>query len=257
MKRADPREALLLDAGAKALDLTVALQPPVYGGRLEDHHARVNALDNLIATLRKSRRPSPKPPLPSEKQVQQLKDLTGRHFARTREEIAGMLQGYLDALNSAPRNAPEDVRDAIKRIAGDDAEPIMRDADEAWRAFHASSFKASVVLAGATLEGALQAAVAQLGDQVDAAFRSVYPKRKPPADADSYRFEEALAVLKHMGVLTSAVSHVAQGIKELRNYIHPAVEKRQRSRVTDTRALLALQAVAALLEELAERLTTD
>jgi hypothetical protein len=35
------------------------------------------------------------------------------------------------------------------------------------------------------------------------------------------------------------------------------VQKRQRGRVTDTRALLALQAVAAVVDELAERLQLD
>lgn len=257
MKRIDPRDAVLLETGAKALDQVITLQAPVYGAMLEEHSVRVHELDRIIATLRRTRRPSPKPPLPSSKEVLQLKDLSGRHFVRTREGIASQLQGYLDALNTAPRTAPEDVREAIKRVALNAADPILHDVDEAWRAFHAGSFKASVVMAGATLEGTLQAAVARLGSPVETAFASVYPKRKAPSGADSYRFEEALAVLKHMGVLTSAVSHVARGIKELRNYVHPAVEKRQRSRVTDTRALLALQAVAALVEEMAERVDTD
>lgn len=257
MKRTDPRDAVLVDVGAKALDVVITLQPPAYGGKLSEHVERVRELDRLVNTLRRARRPSPKPPLPSAKDVLQLKDLTGRHFTRTREGIAAQLQGYLDAVNTAPRAAPEHVRTGIRCIARSSAEPILRDADEAWRAFHAGSFKACVVMAGATLEGALHSAVARLGDPVGEAFSSVYPNRKTPETADSYRFEEALTVLKHMGVLTSAVSHVARGIKELRNYVHPAVEKRQRSRVNDTRALLALQAVAALIEEMAERITTD
>ena len=253
----DPRDAVLLNIGVKALDLVIALQPPAYGGNLDAHASEVEELESLIATLRRSRRPSLKPPLPTVKEAAQLRELSGRQFAQQRQQVAKQLQGFIDALNDAPRNAPGNVHEAIQRIARRRALPIMRDADEAWRAFHAGSFKASVVMAGATLEGALQAAVERLGSPVDKAYRSVYPNRKTPGDSDNYRFEEALAVLKHMGVLTSAVSHVARGVKELRNYVHPAVQKRQRSRVTDTRALLALQAVAALLEEMAERIDTD
>ena len=96
------------------------------------------------------------------------------------------------------------MREAIRTIAPGSA-ALIQDADEAWRAFHAGSYKAAVIMAGATLEGVLQAAVARLGEPTEAAFNKVYPARKAPADADSYRFEEALGVLKQMGVLTSAV----------------------------------------------------
>ncbi|MCB9894879.1 MAG: hypothetical protein H6839_10545 [Planctomycetes bacterium] len=258
MSRArDPRDVLLLEVGARALDLVIALQPQAFGADRDAHIRRVHEIDAQVARLRKARRPTPKPPLPAAKDVAQLIDLSGRHFVRQREHIAGQLQAFIDALNSQPRHAPEEVRSAIRAIARSAAAPIVEDADEAWRAFHAGSYKATLVMSGATLEGALQAAVERLGKPTEAAFHAVYPRRKAPAQADSYRFEEALSVLKHMGVLTSAVTHVARGIKELRNFIHPAVQKRQRGKVSDTRALLALQAVAAVVEELAERLDLD
>ncbi|MCB9935086.1 MAG: hypothetical protein H6840_05275 [Planctomycetes bacterium] len=253
----DPRIAPLHEAAARALDMAVALQPPGFGRDRAGHAARVKQLEREIAGLRRARRPSPRPPLPAARDVAQLKDLSGRHFARKREQIAGLLQAYIEALNSQPRQAPAVVRDGIARITRGKDTPLLNDADEAWRSFHAGGRKAAVVMAGATLEGVLQAAVARLGKPVEAAFRAVYPQRKAPADADSYRFEEALSVLRHMGVLTSAVSHVARGIKELRNFVHPAVQKRQRGGVSDAQALLALQAVAALVEELAGRLDLD
>jgi hypothetical protein len=247
---------VLIESAQAALDLVVALQPPAFGQDREAHATRVRKIESLVHPLRKSRRPSPKPPLPKAREIEQLTELSGRRFACRREQIANTLQGYIDAMHTIPRTAPDDVRNAIRKITRN-AKPLLNDADEAWRAFHAGGYKAAVVMAGATLEGVLQAAVARLGEPTEAAYRKVYPRRKTPADADSYRFEEALGVLKQMGVLTSAVSHVARGIKELRNFVHPAVQKRQRGRVTDTRALLALQAVAALCEELAERLETD
>ena len=256
MKHTDPRDTRLVQFAQAALDLVTALQPPAFGHDNERHAAGVRQIESLVQPLRRARRPSPKPPLPGTREVSQLTELSGRGFARRREEIANRLQGYIDVLHTAPREAPEAVREAIRTIAPGSA-ALIQDADEAWRAFHAGSYKAAVIMAGATLEGVLQAAVARLGEPTEAAFNKVYPARKAPADADSYRFEEALGVLKQMGVLTSAVTHVARGIKELRNFVHPAVQKRQRSRVTDTRALLALQAVAALCEELAERLETD
>lgn len=256
MKHSDPRDVILIQSASNALDLVVALQAPGYGLDREAHSARVNEIDTLVRQLRRARRPSPKPALPSAREVSQLQELGGRQFAARREAIANLLQGYIDSLHAIPRHAPADVREAIRRVAAD-ASPLVRDADEAWRAFHAGGYKACVVMAGATLEGLLQAAVARLGKPTEAAYLSVYPARKRPANADSYRFEEALGVLKQMGVLTSAISHVARGIKELRNFIHPAVQKRERSMVTDTRALLALQAVAAVCEELAERLQSD
>ncbi|MCZ7604885.1 MAG: hypothetical protein M5U25_02190 [Planctomycetota bacterium] len=257
MSATDPRDVPLHEAAARALDLVVALQPHGYGRDREAHAASVALLEREVAALRRARRPTPRPPLPAAHQIAQLLDLNGRHFARKREEIAGLLQGYIEALNARPRHAPQEVREAIARITRDPDSLLLQDADEAWRAFHAGSRKAAVVMAGATLEGVLQAAVARLGAPTDGAFRAVYPQRKAPAEADSYRFEEALSVLRHMGVLTSAVSHVARGIKELRNFVHPAVQKRQRGGVSDAQALLALQAVAALVEELAQRLDLD
>ena len=253
----DPRDLVLLRLGARALDLVVALQPPTFTQDRDAQAGRVREVESHVVRLRRARRPSPKPPLPSAREIAQLIDLSGRHFVRQRERIAGLLQGYLDALNEQPRHAPEDVREAIRQVAREAAGPIIEDADEAWRSFHAGSFKAAVVMAGATLEGVLQAAVERLGKPTEAAFQAVYPHRKAPPQPDSYRFEEALSVLKQLGVLTSAVSHVARGIKELRNFVHPAVQKRQRGSVTDTRALLALQAVASVVEELAERLDLD
>jgi hypothetical protein len=257
MRHADPRTTLLIEAAARALDLVIALPPPGFGGDRAARIRLVREIDDQVHTLRKARRPSPKPPLPSSRELDQLIDLSGRHFARMREAVAGRLQAYIDALDAQPRKAPENVRNALRTIAREHAEPIIQDADEAWRAFHAGGFKAAVVMAGATLEGALQAAVARIGKPGEVAYRNVYPARKVPADADSYGFEEALGVLRHVGLLTSAVSHVARGIKELRNFIHPAVQKRQRGTVSDTRALLGLQAVAAVVEELAERLQLD
>jgi hypothetical protein len=257
MKNTDPRIALLIESAVRALDLVIALPPPGFGHDRAARARRVSAIDDQVQSLRKARRPNPRPPLPSSREVEQLIDLSGRHFVQQRELIANRLQAYIDALDAQPRVAPGGVREAIRVIARDKAEPIVRDADEAWRAFHAGGFKAAVVMAGATLEGALQAAVARVGKPTAAAFRSVFPARKAPPDADAYSFEDALSVLKHLGVLTSAVSHVARGIKELRNFVHPAVQKRQRGNVTDTRALLALQAVAAVVEELAERLQSD
>jgi hypothetical protein len=257
MTHADPRTALLIEGAARALDQVVALPPPGFGHDRATRQRLMREIDDQVQVLRKARRPSPKPPLPAPREIEQLVDLSGRHFARQREAVANRLQAFIDALDAQPRKAPDAVREALRTIAREAAEPIIRDADEAWRAFHAGGFKAAVVMAGATLEGALQAAVARVGKPTEAAFRSVFPARTAPADADAYSFEDALSVLKHLGLLTSAVSHVARGIKVLRNFIHPAVQKRQRSTVTDTRALLALQAVAAVVEELAERLQLD
>lgn len=257
MSVTDPRDAPLLETATRALDAVVTLQPPGFGRDRDAHAAKVERIERDLAVLRRARRPSPKPQLPAARAVEQLKDLSGRHFARKRVEIAGLLQAYIEALNAQPRHAPQEVRDGIVHITRDPASPLVHDADEAWRAFHAGSRKAAVVMAGATLEGVLQAAVSRLGKPTESAFRAVYPERKTPADADSYRFEDALSVLRHMGVLTSAVSHVARGIKELRNFVHPAVQKRQRGGVSDAQALLALQAVAALVEELAQRLDLD
>jgi hypothetical protein len=257
MRNADPRIAVLIEAAARALDLVIALPPPGYGHNRAARARRVADIDDQMQSLRKARRPNPKPALPTVREVEQLVDLSGRHFVQQREMVANRLRAYVDALDAPPRHAPETVREAIRIIARGRGEPIIRDADEAWRAFHAGGFKAAVVMAGATLEGALQAAVARVGKPTEAAFHSVFPARKAPVDADGYGFEDALSVLKYLGVLTSALSHVARGIKELRNFIHPAVQKRQRASITDTRALLALQAVAAVVEELAERLQLD
>jgi hypothetical protein len=256
MKRSHRMEKLR-DTAAQALDIAISMQAPAFGKDRAAHREQVDELRRLSATLRRARTPSARPELPTEKQVLQLSDLGGRDFVRLRERVAKQLQRYLDAVDEQPREAPAAVRDAIRQIARADAQPILQDADEAWRAFHAGSYKASVVMAGATLEGALQAALARIGSPAESAFLRVFPRRKQPPDADSYRFDEALSVLREMGVITSAISHVARGVKELRNFVHPAVQKRQRGRVTDTRALLALQAVATLVEEVAERLDFD
>jgi len=257
MRLTDPRTTVLLEIAGNALDAVVALQAPAFGQDRAARAASVSAIESMVQRLRKARRPSPKPPLPATRLVMQLVDLTGRRFAVQREKVAGLIRAFADALDAQPRHAPELVRTHITSIAGEEAEPIVRDADEAWRAFHAGGFKACMVMAGAALEGVLQAAVERVGKPTATAFGSVFPARSAPSRSDDYGVEDALAVLKHLGVLTSAVSHVARGIKEMRNFVHPAVHRRQRGRVTDTQALLALQALAAVVEELAERLQLD
>ena len=157
MKHTDPRDTRLVQFAQAALDLVTALQPPAFGHDNERHAAGVRQIESLVQPLRRARRPSPKPPLPGTREVSQLTELSGRGFARRREEIANRLQGYIDALHTAPREAPEAVREAIRTIAPGSA-ALIQDADEAWRAFHAGSYKAAVIMAGATLEGVLQAA---------------------------------------------------------------------------------------------------
>ena len=241
------------EAARLALDLTISLTPPAYGMDRAAYRTKLERIDLLVDGLRRQRKVKLAFDLPRGPDIRQISDLSGRHFVRQRESIAESLQRFVEHLESAQRAAPEELRDAIGRITTRKLErdALIRDADEAWRSFHSGANKAAVIMAGATLEGLLQAALTRLGTAAQETYMRLYQHRREAKRPDGMTVDEGLAVLREAGLLSSAVAHVARGMKELRNFVHPEVQRRAKSRVRASHALLVLQALCTIAEELA------
>lgn len=232
----------------RALDLMVSLPSPHYGM----DRAAILARINEIAVLVESRRRRKGPPLPRRTDIAQLAELTGRDFSRQREAILSQLQAWCELAEQQARSAPPDLCQALATIAAHPAEAkaLQDDAHEAWRSFHSGAYKAATVMAGAVLEGMGQQACARLGEAAARTYARLFPQRAPKP-AMRYGVDEALAVLRECGLLSSALSHAARGLKELRNFVHPDLARGHRRGLNSAHALLALQALCALADELA------
>ena len=242
----------LHELAKRALDCAVALTPPVYGMDRGVYRARLGEIEELLGPLRRRRSLTKNSPLPGRAELRQLADLSGRDFVAQRESIARRLQKFCLHLEAGERAAPADLKRALHAVAAEQTEggALCRDADEAWRSFHSGAYKAAVVMAGSTLEGMLQQALIQLGPKAERAFMRLYDPRRKAKRPESFSVDDGLAVLKELGIVSSAIAHVARGMKELRNFVHPGVQRRQRSRVTSAHALLVLQALCTLAEEI-------
>jgi hypothetical protein len=210
--------------------------------------ARIDEINALLDPRRKKRGT----PLPGRNDVRQLAELTGSQFTRQREDVLTKIQAHCEALEQAARSAPHDVRQALTAIATSaaEAEALIRDADEAWRSFHSGAYKAATVMAGAVLEGLVQQACAKLGEPAQQAFATLH-KGRVPKSALQFSVDEGLSVLRECGALSSALTHTAKGLKEMRNFVHPDLARKNRRALHSPHALLALQALCTLADEIA------
>lgn len=105
-------------------------------------------------------------------------------------------------------------------------------------------------MAGAVLEGLVQQACTRLGERAQQAFSALH-KGRTPKGALQFTVDEGLAVLRECSALSSALTHTAKGLKEMRNFVHPDLARKQRRAMQSTHALLALQALCTLADEIA------
>jgi len=232
----------------RALDLTLTLSPPHFGMDRRGTLERVEEINTLIDARRRKRGL----PLPARNMVRQLADLSGREFTRQREDVLSRIQKHCEALEQAARMAPPELIESLAAIATSEAEAqaLARDAHEAWRSFHGGAYKAATVMAGAVLEGLVQQACTRLGERAQQAFSALH-KGRTPKGALQFTVDEGLAVLRECSALSSALTHTAKGLKEMRNFVHPDLARKQRRAMQSTHALLALQALCTLADEIA------
>lgn len=231
----------------RALDLALTLPMPHFGMDRAQSLARISEINELLDSRRRRGLP-----LPTRTMIRQLADLSGREFQRQREDVLRAIQRHCEALEQAARSAPPELVSALEQVANHEAEAksMIHDAHEAWRSFHSGANKAATVMAGAVLEGLLQQACAKLGERALSAHAKLFAGRNPK-QALSFTVDEGLAVLKECGVLSSALVHAARGLKELRNFVHPDLARKYKRPMQSTHALLALQALCALADEIA------
>jgi hypothetical protein len=247
---ADPTPVLA--ALRQAIDLCVLLSPPGYGADLARHRERVSQLADLVDSVRR-KKPAKALLVPARKRIEPLKSLAGAHFQRERAEIVALLQAACAELERGLRSAPPELLAHLRAIAVTDLEfaSLERDAHEAWRALHGNAFKAAVVMAVAVLEGLLQQACQRLGAGYTEARARLFKSDGRAASPANVAIDDALAILREAGALTSAIGHVARGVKELRNFVHPDVQRRSTLKVGAPHALLALQALLTIAQDLA------
>ena len=237
----------------RALDLALTLPAPHFGMDRKAMRLRLDEINSLIDNRRLQRSHLP---MPRKVDVLQLGDLSGSQFARQREDVMAKLQAHCEALEQATRSAPTELCAALRGIAcsDDEAKALLDDAHESWRSFQSGAYKAATVMAGAVLEGLLQQACQRLGTKATDAFRKLHPARSIKS-ALHFTIDEGLAILRDSGLLSSALTHTARGLKELRNFVHPDLQRRHKRTMRSTHALLAMQALCTLADELAWALT--
>jgi len=100
------------------------------------------------------------------------------------------------------------------------------------------------------LEGLVQQACSKLGERAQQVFAELH-KGRSPKTALQFTVDEGLAVLRECGALSSALTHTAKGLKEMRNFVHPDLARKQKRAMHSPHALLALQALCTLADEIA------
>lgn len=126
---------------------------------------------------------------------------------------------------------------------------LAADWQEAQRVHQAKAWKSCVILCGGILEGMLLDVLRQDEQQA----REVYQRlrKKPPPDLTGWYLVDLVDVAKETGILAKGTDHLSHAIREFRNLIHPGRQIREKVKLTEEEADIALSVVRICLRELA------
>lgn len=160
-------------------------------------------------------------------------------------KLADLLEkGFALSLSTLKRQLAE--------LCGDDQlrAILLNNFAEAVSCHAISSFKSAAIMAGASAEGILLAALKNVDDQRYAdTYAATFPQRKAKSP-EHLSFEESVSLAEALGLLLSGTRHFSRGIKDLRNLVHPALEWREGSSVSPGASELAIRSALLLLHDL-------
>lgn len=140
----------------------------------------------------------------------------------------------------------------LKVICGDREDlrrVLLRDISDAVRCYAHGVWKSCVVLCGGTIEGILTALLeSEPSSVVDSAYARAR-KGKPKKALKNYTLEDKLDVAAQLGILAKGSASYGHGVRNYRNYVHPAEELRIGYPLGQRDARIALELVLKILDE--------
>ena len=134
---------------------------------------------------------------------------------------------------------------------------LRQQLEEDWREAQAvhqvQAWKSCVILCGGVLEGMLLDALAQDQSRREAEFQRIYQRR---AEAlDRWDLIELATVANKMGILRKGIEHVGHALREFRNLIHPGKQIREKVKLSEEEAQIAIDVVKVYMRDMADRET--
>jgi hypothetical protein len=120
---------------------------------------------------------------------------------------------------------------------------------EAERCIGVDAYLAAVILAGSVLEALCLDFGAQHPERVNRAFEAAY--NKPPPKLHEWQLRQWIEVLGSTGDLSPNIEKFGHGLRDFRNYVHPAQQRASGFRPDKHTANISLRVVVAAIDDLA------
>jgi hypothetical protein len=134
------------------------------------------------------------------------------------------------------------TREDLRRV-------LLRDISDAARCYAHGVWKSCVVLCGGAVEGILTALLeGRSRRQVDTAYAQLRRNQSHTALA-RYTLEDKVDVAEQLGILVKGSASYSHGVRNYRNYVHPAEELRIGYPLGQRDARIALELVLKILDE--------
>jgi hypothetical protein len=141
---------------------------------------------------------------------------------------------------------PEAVAGATRDPAM--AEIVVERLHEAERCLGAEAYLAAVILAGSVLEALCLDFGAQHPERVNRAFEAAY--NKPSPKLPDWHLRQWIDVLGSTGDLSPNIEKFGHGLRDFRNYVHPAQQRASGFRPDKHTAEISLRVVVAAIDDL-------
>lgn len=119
---------------------------------------------------------------------------------------------------------------------------------EAERCLGVDAYLAAVILAGSVLEALCLDFGAQHPERVNRAFEARY--KKPPPRLPEWHLREWIDVLGSTGDLSPNIEKFGHGLRDFRNYVHPAQQRASGFCLDKHTASISLRVVVAAIDDL-------
>jgi hypothetical protein len=120
---------------------------------------------------------------------------------------------------------------------------------QAERCLGVEAYLAAVILAGSVLEALCLDFGAQHPERVNRAFEAAY--KKPPPKLPDWHLRQWIDVLGSTGDLSPNIEKFGHGLRDFRNYVHPAQQRASGFQLDKHTAEISLRVVVAAIDDLA------
>jgi len=180
----------------------------------------------------------------------------------TAAEVAARLGGIPPRVERpTPEPAPSMTEQELlarslrpEAVAGATRDPTMaaialERLKEAERCLGVEAYLAAVILAGSVLEALCLDFGAQHPERVNRAFEAAY--NKPPPKLHEWHLRQWIDILGSTGDLSPNIEKFGHGLRDFRNYVHPAQQRASGFRPDKHTANISLRVVVAAIDDLA------